>query len=247
VAAVAGLLAAGSAREAGAQFTATLAAGEMPGRALQLADHSSRVFWWRSLLGPGFKAALATVLVAAVFWTWRDSRAPRPAAAQTLHQRIEALGQAWGRVVLQFDVLKQHLATMNPNDPAAQAQADALGQESARIKDQFAPLLVPAEERDDLTEFLTAEITTTMNLDAREKTAVSNIVRRHLGQGATFKDAMSATAAETPVIAAQVKAVLSPAQQQRFDEIYSPDASGFLAYLKAAIGTQPGQPTPPRP
>ena len=247
--ALTGMLAAGAAGHAAAQTIPWTGAGQIAGRVKELADHAMRLLWWRSILARGLKVALVVLLLAGGFWAWRGWQARPAGAVQAFDPRIEALGQAWSRMVLQFDGLKQRAATMSPNDPGFQAllnEMNSLGLESKRIRDELAPLLVLPRERDQVAEFLTAEVTATLNLDRFQRAAVQKIVRDRLGRGATLKEAMTNAAGEIPAIAREIKAVLTPDQQQRFDKIYGVDASGFFAYLKAAIGPQSAQGQPPR-
>ena len=244
VTALTGMLAAGAARHAAAQTIPWPGAAKVAGRAKELADHAMRALWWRTIVARCLKVALVLLLVGGGFWAGREWQGRRGGAVQAFDPRIESLGQAWSRMVLQFDGLKQRAATMSPNDPGFQTlltQMNSVGQESTRIRNELAPLLVPPRERDGVTEFLTAEVTATLNLDRSQRAAVHKIVRDRLARGATLKEAMANAAREIPAMAKEINAVLSREQRQRFDRIYGVDASGFFAYLKAAAPSGHGR------
>jgi hypothetical protein len=131
-----------------------------------------------------------------------------------------------------------------PNTPGYQAKVltelGAIGRESARIIAEIKPLLTPPDERTQLAIFLTAELASTLNLDAAQKTNVFSYVQNRLVQGPTLNDAMKAIAAATQTETAEIKADLSPRQRQLFDQIYGPDGVLLFSYPKAVALRQIG-------
>ena len=131
--------------------------------------------------------------------------------------------------------------TAPPNTPGyqakVQAELGAIGRESARIIAKVKPLLAPPYERTSLATFLTAELANPLNLDAAQKTNLFSYVQNRLAQGATLNDAMKAIAATTQTETPEIKAMLSLAQRQQFDQIYGPDGMLLFSYPKAvALG-----------
>jgi len=245
---IAGLLTAQFAREAGAETLQSAIQGAQAaakgkiaaGKALTLADRAMRLLRWRSAVGLSLKLGLTLLILAGGGWALREWNGSRQ-AAQAFDPRVEALGKASSRMVLQFASLKQRIATIRPDNPGFQAllaEVNTIGQESNPIREQLQVLLTPPQDRERMAEFLTAEVAETLNLTTAEKLGVLSLVRNRLAQGTTLKDAIKAMAGDIPAIAIQVKALLTPDQRQRFDTIYSRDASGFFTYLRAMAAAQ---------
>jgi hypothetical protein len=156
--------------------------------------------------------------------------------------RIERLGKAWGALDQRLAQHRQFLMQTPPNLPnyqaRVQAEFGAIGRESARIIADLNPLLAPPDDRTRLAMFLIAELVNTLNLDLSQKTDLSLYVQKRLAQGATLNEAMKALAQASQTEAVEIKAMLSPAQRQLFDQIYGPDGVLLFSYPKAvALGT----------
>jgi hypothetical protein len=125
-----------------------------------------------------------------------------------------------------------------PNYQArVQQELGTLGRESSRIIGELSPLLVPPDERTRFAEFLTAELAATLNLEPDRKTNLFIYIQNRLAQGATLKDGMKTLAQTTETEAAEIKTMLSPGQQQLFDQTYGGDGVLLFSYAKAvALG-----------
>lgn len=249
LATVAGMFTAWSANEPSAQTiqsalqTAKAAAtGKLaPGPAVALANRAARLLPFRSALTLGLKLAVPVLLLTGGFGAWREWRIQSREGPLAPDQRIEALAKDWSRIILRFDSVKRSVAAIPPNDPRFQtmlADVNSASQESQRIKTELDVLLTSPRNRDDLADFLTTEVAETLQLDHSEKAKVYSIMRNHLARGATFMEAMKMMAADIPNVAIQVKSILTPDQQRRFDSVYIADASGFLVYLRSAMTGQ---------
>jgi RNA polymerase sigma factor (sigma-70 family) len=243
--ALAGLLTAQFAHEASAQTlrSAMQAAQAVAQRRLAAANAvvlAKRATWLlgrRSAIGFSLKLALAVALILGGAWAWKAQTTPPRANLQVSDPRIQALGKTWSEMVLRIAGVKTELAQTAIDSPRFQtllAEVNSFAEDAARVRDQLHVLLTPAQDRDQVAEFLTAEIGDTLKLDASERPAVYSFVRKRLAQGATLTDAMNAMAQDIPVEAAQIKALLSPEQRQTFDSIYGANGSGFWIYLKIA-------------
>jgi len=99
-------------------------------------------------------------------------------------------------------------------------------------------LLASPDGRTRLANFLTTELGQTLNLDPARKTTLSSYIQSRLAQGATLNDGMKTLAQTTQTEATEIKAMLSPEQRQRFDQIYGADGALLFSYAKAvALGT----------
>jgi RNA polymerase sigma factor (sigma-70 family) len=210
--------------------------GTAAGKALELADHATRLLGRRAAVSLGVKVAVAVVLIGGG-WTWMESSLAPRSTFQVSDPRVETLGKDWSRMVLEFARFKQASAGMPANDPRLQqlmAQATPLMKESDRISAELGAVLTPPQDRERLAEFLTVEIGETLNLGQAKKLAFYSFCERRLAQGATLSDAKKAMVQDLPAEMVQIKAMLSPDEQKRFDTIYSADGSGFWVYLKLA-------------
>jgi RNA polymerase sigma factor (sigma-70 family) len=202
-----------------------------------LANRSARLLRWRFLAGLSLKLAPAVLVIFVGVWALRHSSRP-------VSVRIEQLGRAWGALDQRIAQHRRYLVMTPPNTPGYQAKVltelGAIGRESARIIAEIKPLLTPPDERTQLAIFLTAELASTLNLDASQKTNVFSYVQNRLVQGPTLNDAMKAIAAATQTETAEIKADLSPRQRQLFDQIYGPDGVLLFSYPKAVALRQIG-------
>ena len=202
------------------------------GNVAALADRATRLLMWRAAADIALKFALPVLLV--VFgasmvhaWGW-----------PTTDRRVEKLGRAWGAVDRRVGDLKQTLATVPISNPAMQRQLDAIGRDYSSIMADFNPLLVPPNERTRLAIFFSAELDETMKLDTSEKTNLFSLLQNRLAQGGTLKDTLKAFAASIPAQVTQIKAMLSPKQQQLFNQVYGADGLNLFCYAKVATSDQ---------
>jgi len=202
-----------------------------------LANRSSRLMPWRFLARLSLKLALLVLVIFVGVWAVRHSNRP-------VSDRMEQLGRAWGALDQRIAQHRQFLITTPPNTPGyqakVQAELGAIGRESARIIAAVQPLLAPPDERNHLAMFLTAELANPLNLDAARKSNLFSYVQNRLAQGATLNDSMKAIAATTQTETPEIKAMLSPAQRQQFDQIYGPDGVLLFSYPKAVALRQIG-------
>jgi RNA polymerase sigma factor (sigma-70 family) len=245
VAALAGLLSVQFAHEAASQALSSViqaakaaAEGKIGAeKGLVLANRVTRLLRWRAALSLSLKLAFPVVLLIGGAWTWTERSLPPRSNLQLSDPRIEALGKTWSEMVLRIASVKQSLATIPANDPRFQtllAQVNFFAEDATRVKDGLGVLLTPPHERDQVAEFLAAEVSATLKLNPSEKRAVYSFVRGRLAQGTTLTDGMKAMARDIPAEAGQLKALLSPEQRKSFDSIYGAEGSGFFVYLKIA-------------
>jgi len=202
--------------------------------AVALADRTIRLLRWRFLGGLSLKIALPLLVICLGLWSVREWNRAVP-------ERIEKLGKAWGALDHRVARHRQFLMQTAPTAPnylaTVQEEVGAIGRESARITGELTPLLAPPNDRNHLAEFLTAELGETLSLDPSQKATLLSYIRNRLAQGATLKDGMKAVAETTPIEAAEIKAMLSPAQRKLFDQMYGADGVLLFSYAKAvALG-----------
>jgi len=202
--------------------------------AVALANHAVRLLRWRFLTRLSLNLALLNLLLFVGFWALWERNRPLPT-------RIETLGRAWGALDQRVAAHKQFLMQTAPNTPDYQAklqqQLGAISRESSRIIVELNPLLAPPDERTHLAQFLTAELDKTLNLELSKKTNLFSYIQNRLVQGTNLNDAMKSLAETTQTEAADIKVMLSPAQQQLFDEVYGADGALLFSYAKAvALG-----------
>lgn len=205
------------------------------GNAVMLANHAARLLRWRFLGGLGLKVALPVLLIVGGAWAVREWNPP-------VSTRIEKLGQAWGALDQRVAEHRRYLIQTPPTAPnyqaTVQAELGAISRESSRIIGEVKPLLTSADGRALLAQFLTADLVKTLNLAPAARATLFAYIHNRLTQGATLNDAMKALAEATPTEAVEIKAMLSPAQQQMFDQIYGADGVLLFSYAKAvALGT----------
>ena len=199
-----------------------------------LVNHAERWLRWRFLAKLTSRVGLPAVLVLVGIWAivvWN-----RPVS-----DRIENLGRAWGAFDMRVAQHRQFLIQTPPTAPnyqaRVQAELGAISRESARLIGDLNPLLGSPDGRTRLAQFLTADLAVTLNLDAPERARVLAYLQGRLAQGPTLNSAMKVLAESTSTEAAEIKALISPAKRQRFDEIYGADGVLLFSYAKAvALG-----------
>ena len=202
------------------------------GNVVALANRATRLLMWQTAASIALKFALPLLLIffgVSVVHAWS-----RPA----VDRRVEKLGRAWGAVDRHVGEIKPTLATLPLNSPVMQRQLDAVGRDYSRIMAGLNPLLVPPNERTRLAIFFTAELDETLKLDISEKTNLFSFLQDRLAQGATLKDTLKAFADSIPTDTPRIKAMLSPKQQQLFDQIYGADGLSLFCYAKVATSDQ---------
>jgi RNA polymerase sigma factor (sigma-70 family) len=245
MAALAGLLTAQFAHDAAAQtlpsvLQAAQAAAEgkaAAGNALSLANRATRLLRWRAALSLSLKLALPVSLVTGGALAVKEWSSPTRSTVRVSDPRIEALAGRWSAMVLQIAGAEKEFARTSPNDPRFQtllADVNTFAQDAAPIRDELNVLLTPPLERDQVAEFLTAEVGETLKLDPTEKRAVFSLVQDRLARGASLTEAMKAMLRDIPAESLQIKTLLSPEHRQRFDSIYGPNGSCLFVYLKIA-------------
>jgi RNA polymerase sigma-70 factor (ECF subfamily) len=201
---------------------------------ITLANHAARLLRWRFFTRLTLKVGvplLAIFLGVLALREWNRS----------ISDRIENLGKAWSTLDQRLAQHRQYLIQTPPTAPNYQAtvqqELGAISRESSRIIGELKPLLTPPDERAHLAGFLTAELANTLNLDPVQKRTLLSYVRNRLSQGATLNDAMKTLAQKASAEATEIKANLSPQQQQLFDQIYGADGVLLFSYAKAvALG-----------
>ena len=241
--ALAGLLTAQFAREAAArtlpsavQAAQAAAQGKMAaGNALALANQTTRLLRWHAALGWSAKLALVVFLIIGGTRAWMQWGSPPRSTVLASDPRIEALAKRWSVMVLGIAGVKKEFAQTAPNDARFQTlldQVNSFATAAGPIRDELKVLLTPAQERDQVAEFLTAEVVETLKLEPSEKRALLSLIQDRLARGATLIDAMKAMAGDIPAEAVQIEALLSPEHRKSLESIYGADGSGLFVYLQ---------------
>jgi RNA polymerase sigma factor (sigma-70 family) len=198
--------------------------------AVALANHAAWLLRSRFLTRLSLNLALSVLVIFVGLWALREWNQPVP-------DRIEKLGRAWSALDQRVAQHRQFLTQTAPNTPNYQTKVQqdlgAISGESSRIIGALNRLLTPPDERTRLANFLTAELAETLNLDAPTKASLVSYIQNRLAQGATLNDSMKALAQTTQTEAGDIKAMLTPAQRQTFDQVYGADGVLLFSYAKA--------------
>jgi RNA polymerase sigma factor (sigma-70 family) len=218
------------------QITAAVGGKLVGGLATNLAGRCLQVLARREWVILGGRVLLVLLVLAGGGWaSWSLSRG---AGAFRPNPQMEALGKGWSAIVLKVAAAKQTFQRIpGPNDPDYQAytnQMQLVVDETPRIMMQVQAALKPAEEREQMAEFLTVELRETLGLDTAQQGKLFNYMREGLSKGATLKEAMKAMAQSTPAEAGEIKANLSRKQRQEFDRVYGADGLCLFQYLTLA-------------
>ena len=205
------------------------------GNVLSLANHAERLLRLRQrfltrLTVTGAFASLLVCFGLAILGWYRSGLG-----------RIERLGQEWGALDSQVAQHRQFLMQTDPNSPNYQARVqselDLISRQSSRLIRELNVSLVPREERDQLAEFLTAGLSSTMKLDPSKRRTLFLYIQNRLGRGKTVNEALKQLAEGSRTEAADIKQMLTPAQQKLFDNVYGADGVLLFSYAKAgALG-----------
>jgi len=206
-------------------------------KAAALADHALRSLWWHSRVGLCLSLGVPAILLLGGVWTtWEWSKPP--AAFQVPDPRIESLGKAWAQIDLRVMRDRQQYLPTPRDDPRFQEvvrEAQAITDETWRIAGELAPLLTQANDRTRVAEFLTVELRETLALDPPQQRAVFSWMSKRLAQGSTLQAALKTLAQSASTEAAEIRAMLPPAQRQVFDQTYGADGLGLFSYAKTVI------------
>jgi len=149
--------------------------------------------------------------------------------------QMERLAKEWSIVILRAAVAKQTYQGITAADTRFQAFMKELRytvDETDRIQKEVAAALKPAQDREQMAQFLTVEMRETLMLDRAQQRKVFNYVKAKLSNGATLKQAMKTIGETTPTEAGEVKAFLSGKQRQVFDRVYGADGMCLFQYCK---------------
>ena len=209
------------------------------GFAATLAGRCLHVLARREWMILGARGGLSLLLLVGGGWaSWSLARGAR--GFKPSDPRMETLGKAWSAIVLRVAAAKQTFQRIpNPNDPDYQAytnQMQFVVDETGRMLTQLPAELKPAEDREQMAEFLTVELRETLSLDAAQQSKLFNYMRERLSKGPTLTDAMKAMAQSTSTEAGEIKSFLSTKQRQVFDQVYGADGLCLFQYLKVATG-----------
>jgi RNA polymerase sigma factor (sigma-70 family) len=150
----------------------------------------------------------------------------RPSSPQ-----VDTLGRAWAQVARQEAALMSNPQALQQG---ANAQFNALINESVRISAELVALQTPANERRLMAEFLTIELRETLALSDRQQAYVYNLFRERLANGDSLFNACKAMLAAKTTLAEEIRAHLTLLQNRQFDSTYGTNALGFLGYLAAS-------------
>jgi RNA polymerase sigma factor (sigma-70 family) len=149
--------------------------------------------------------------------------------------QMERLGKEWSVLVLRVAAAKQTYQGITVASQQFQAllkEAQLADRETTRIQKEVEAALKPAQDREQMAQFLTVEMRETLKLDRAQQRKIFNYVRAKLSNGATLKQAMKAVGEKTSTEAGEVKVFLSGKQRQEFDRVYGADGMCFFQYCK---------------
>ena len=207
----------------------TLSSGSAAALASQGVGSIARQQW--VLLGA--KVALVLLLLGGGWLSWHSFRSSQPD-----DPKIEALGKAWSVVVMRAAVAKQTYQRIPaPNTPEFKAfmqEVQFAVTETDRISSQLHSLLKPGKDRQQLAEFLTAEMRETLGLDPAQQGQLFRYIHDGLSKAATLKEAEKAMAQSTALEVGEIKVYLSARQRRLFDRVYGADGLCLFQFLKVA-------------
>jgi RNA polymerase sigma factor (sigma-70 family) len=148
---------------------------------------------------------------------------------------MERLGKEWSVVVLRVAAAKPTYQGITPASPQFQTllkEAQLADRETTRIQKEVEAALKPAQDREQMAQFLTVEMRETLKLNRAQQRKIFNYVRAKLANGATLKQAMKTVGETAATEAGEVKAFLSGKQRQEFDRVYGADGMCLFQYCK---------------
>jgi RNA polymerase sigma factor (sigma-70 family) len=208
------------------------------GNAVTLANHAMQLLRWRFLGSVGLKIAVPVLVVAMAAWSVFQWHPP-------VSYRLNKIGKAWGVIDRRIMDHRRYVQGTPQNAPnynaIVQSQLNDIFSPSKRLMDTLKPLIVPPAERERAEAFFMAEFDAVLKLNHSEKTQLSSYVHEHLAQGATFHDAMFALGKKTRTESVDIKRMLSPEQQQLFDQAFGDDGVLLFSYAQVtAVGVLGG-------
>ena len=208
------------------------------GNAVTLANHAMQLLRWRFLGFLGLRIGVPVLVVSIAAWSVFQWHPP-------VSYRLNKIGKAWGVIDRRIMDHRRYVMGTPANAPnynaIVQRQLDDIFPPSKRLMDELKLLIVPPDERKRAEAFFIAEFDAVLKLDHAEKTELSSYVREHLAQGATFHDAMYALGKNTRTETVDIKRMLSPEQQQLFDQAFGEDGVLLFSYAQVtAVGVLGG-------
>jgi RNA polymerase sigma-70 factor (ECF subfamily) len=241
-----GLLIALPTQEAGSQALQSAIAGAHAvwkgkvagGNAVTLANHAMQLLRWRFLGSLGLRVAVPVLVIAVAVWSVFQWHPP-------VSYRLNKIGKAWGiidRRIMDHRRYVQGTPASAPNYNAiVQGQLNDIFGPSKRLMDDLKPLIVPPDEREHAAAFFMAEFTDVLKLNRGQKAKLAAYLQERLAQGATFHDAMFSLGKKTRAETAEIKAMLSPEQQELFAQYFGDDGVLLFSYAQTtAVGVLGG-------
>lgn len=208
------------------------------GNAVTLANHATQLLRWRFLRSVGLRVALPLLVVIGLWLIWQGH--------PPVSYRLNKIGKAWGVIDRRIMDHRRYVQGTPANAPnynaTVQAQLNDIFPPSKRLMDELKLLIVPPYERERAEAYFMAEFDAVLKLNHAQKTQLSSYVHEHLAQGATFHDAMYALGKKTRTETAEIKAMLSPEQQQLFAQAFGDDGVLLFSYAQVtAVGVLGGR------
>jgi predicted DNA-binding protein YlxM (UPF0122 family) len=208
------------------------------GNAVTLANHAMQLLRWRFLGSLGLRIAVPVLVLAIAAWSLFQWHPP-------VSYRLNKIGKAWGVIDRRIMDHRRYVMGTPANAPnynaIVQRQLDDIFPPSKRLMDELKLLILPPDERKRAEAYFMAEFEAVLKLSHVQKTQLSSYVHEHLAQGATFHDAMYALGKNTRTEAGEIKAMLSPDQQQLFDQAFGEDGVLLFSYAQVtAVGVLGG-------
>jgi RNA polymerase sigma-70 factor (ECF subfamily) len=209
------------------------------GNAVTLANQAMRLLRWRFLGSAGLKVGLPVLVVIIAAWSLFQWHPP-------VSYRINKIGKAWGVIDRRIMDHRRYVMGTPANAPnynaIVQKQLDDIFPPSKRLMDELKPLIVPPNERKHAATYFMAEFDSVLKLNHAQKVKLTSYVHEHLALGATFHDAMYSLGKNTRAEAAEIMAMLTPEQQQKFVWTFGADGVLLFSYAQVtAVGVLGGQ------
>jgi hypothetical protein len=131
------------------------------------------------------------------------------------------------------------LNKLTPNDPSYQTAFAAIISESVRISASLERLLLPGEEPNNLADFFTAELATTLRLNRNQRSYVYQLLINKVRTGATVPEHLDALLVSKPELALQIQSILSRFQKQQFLAVHGEDLRNLFTFAMVARLSNP--------
>src|SRR5262249_23230144 len=219
-------------------------AGNTTIRSLTVANRIGRWLAWRQAGLVALPTAVGLLVIGGGGWLLQDNLTPAlpPSPAfQLSDARVANVAHAWSRVVQQAaQLIRQSPPRPLAGDPrvaAYQREVDFIVAETVRLSKELDAIVQQGNDRTLLAEFLTVELTDTLDLGAGQKAAVYALLLQQLREGPSLLEGMQALVRAKAADAVTIRSWLSARQKRRFDRTYRADGLGLFTFAAAAAAS----------